>query len=425
MRNKMKKNTHLFAITVFVAISCESTEDINLLVINPLDNQRNDAVIVISADDLSNWTNIPKGKVPVLSFENEDPIACQLADLDGDGQWDELFAVTDLGPSEERTLLLTFVAPEEYPLFDTRTNLRLGANKPGYPELEMAKRLEGVSYHNYAGRTGAAFQMEGPAWENDNVGFRNYLDQRNGMDIFGKLTTEMILDSVGVAGRSSYHEPAIWGMDVLKVGTSLGAGGIGYMYNDSLYRVGDNGSGTYEALFEGSLRSRFLLSFTDWKVEDSPIAVKHNIEIVAGRYCYQSFVTYTDSDLSLDLLPGIVNMKSDSLYLLELNDQFTGLLTHDHQAEDSTLLAMAMIVPTASLKKIGEAKENGEGITQTYYAILEAQPGKPVPYRFYSFWELEDPHWSSTEEIKAYLKTEADRWSHRVYIQPLPGSADE
>ena len=31
------------------------------------------------------------------------------------------------------------------------------------------------------------YQMEGPAWENENVGFRLYFDERNAIDIFGKL----------------------------------------------------------------------------------------------------------------------------------------------------------------------------------------------------------------------------------------------
>ncbi len=63
-----------------------------------------------------------------------------------------------------------------------------------------AARLEGICYDNYDHVTSAAYQMEGPAWENDLVGFRNYLDQRNGMDIFGKIESRMVLDSVGVAG---------------------------------------------------------------------------------------------------------------------------------------------------------------------------------------------------------------------------------
>ncbi len=36
-------------------------------------------------------------------------------------------------------------------------------------------------------------RYEGPGWESDKVGYRFYLDQRNATDVFGKLTTDMVL----------------------------------------------------------------------------------------------------------------------------------------------------------------------------------------------------------------------------------------
>lgn len=50
--------------------------------------------------------------------------------------------------------------------------------------------------------------MEGPAGKNDKVGFRNYYDLRNGMDIFGKITDKMVLDTIGLTG--SYHDLSNW-----------------------------------------------------------------------------------------------------------------------------------------------------------------------------------------------------------------------
>lgn len=403
-----------------MAVSCSSTEEIHLQLSNSLDQQWNDAIITLSRETLSSWMNIPKGKVPLLSHEDGAPLPSQLDDTDMDGEWDELFAQTDLKPFEQKTLLLSMIPAEDYPDFKVRTNVRLGANKPGYPELLKAARLEGISFHNYDHVTGEAFQMEGPAWENDKVGFRNYLDQRNGMDIFGKTTSEMILDSVGVAGRQSYHEPDAWGLDILKVGTSLGSGGIGYMYNDSIYRLGDNGSGTYELLFEGSQRSRINLSYINWNVEEEVLDVVQQIEITAGQHYYESQLTFSGSRKRLNLVPGIVNMKSDSLYVLELNDSYTALFTHDRQAEDDALLAMALIIPTAHLIKYGETKKKGEGVTETYYAALNAQSDQPVIFRFYSLWEKEDQRWASLDEIKSFLVSEADRWAHGVSVQALP-----
>ena len=141
--------------------------------------------------------------------------------------------------------------------------------------------------------------MEGVAWENDKVGFRNYMDQRNGMDIFGKLTQE---NGPGQCG----NQPAVpatmnriaWGMDILKVGTSLGAGGIGYMYNDSIYRVGDTGSGSLPAWFSREVSeadSIFPLITGAWTEMKSNVI--QQIEISAGKHYYQSSVSFSGSDL--------------------------------------------------------------------------------------------------------------------------------
>jgi hypothetical protein len=414
--NLMIRKSMILFLLALLAVSCQQKEEIRLIISNPLDYQRNDAIILLTRSAIENWIQLTDGMIPVLADTGGETIPGQLDDVDGDGTWDEMFCLIDMGPLEQITLVLSLIPADRLPAVEPRTNLRLGANEPGYPELHEAERLEGITYHNH-GRTGEVYQMEGPAWENDRVGFRNYLDQRNGMDIFGKLTPQMVLDSVGIASRQSYHEPDAWGMDILKVGTSLGAGSIGYLYNDSIYRVGDNGSGTYRVIFEGPLRSRFNLTYDPWMIGDKQVRVLHQIEIVAGRHCFQSMVTVSQSLGDLKLVAGIVNMKSDTLLNLELNPQYTGLLTHDLQAEDTTLLGMALIVPSMDLVSYGETGKSGEGVTETYYAALNAPDQEPVPYRFYALWEREDPRWASLPEIESFLKEEAARWTQSLMIE--------
>jgi len=407
--------TILFSMLIgLLTISCSSSPEVTLQVNNPLNQKRSDAVILLSRGEISRWVDIPADQLPVLTDMDGTYIPSQADDVDGDGLWDELFAMANMEAKETFYITVKFILAEEYPEFQVRTNLHLGDAKDNYRELISAKRLEGITYHNYAGVTEAAFQMEGVAWENDRVGFRNYMDQRNGMDIFGKTTKDMVLEEVGVSGAPSYHEPGAWGMDVLKVGTSLGAGGIAYMFEDSLYRVGYSGTGTYDLVFQGPLRSRFRLDYKDWQVGEALVNVSHQIQIVAGRPCYGNLVTYSGTEESLALVPGIVNMKSDSLYVLELNDQFTALLTHDHQSEDGSLLSMALIVPSTYLVSTGKTSDEGAGITQTYFACLDAKPDESQLYRFYAFWEKEDSLWASLEEIESYLQTEAERLSQSI-----------
>jgi len=414
----MRTTSFLSVILLLLLSSCGNSPEITIQVSNPSDQIRNDASLLFSRGEISRLIDIPANALPVLKDLKGNMIPCQLDDLDGDGEWDELFGLSQIDPASHISVVIGFVEEDMYPSFPLRTNLHLGDVQNGYQHLNQARRLEGVSYHNYTGRTSEAFQMEGPAWENDKVGFRNYMDQRNGMDIFGKSTTEMVLEEVGIEGSPSYHEPGDWGMDVLKVGTSLGAGAIAYLYQDSLYRVGDNGTGSYEVEFEGSQRSRFKFGYENWMLEDLSLDVTHHVEIVAGRHYYQGTVIYEGNEDSLQLVTGIVNMLSDQVHVWEVDDQHTALLTHDKQSEDGQFLAMAIMVPTNYLISTGETRDEGEGITQTYYVALEANSGDAVSYRFYALWEGENPRWASLEEIQEYLQNEAHRWTQSVVYQP-------
>lgn len=411
---------HIAAIPIMVLLlllsSCGQRSRTPLLLINPSDQPREDATLRLTRGEIGNWTGITEGQLPFITDVNGEALPSQVDDVDGDGTWDEVFALVNLEGGEQKKVYLGFIAGTDYPSFPARTNLRLGdASSAGYPELTEADRLEGVTYHNH-GITGTHYQMEGPAWENDLVGFRNYLDQRNGNDIFGKVTREMILDSVGIAGGPSYHEPDWWGMDVLKVGTSLGAGSLAYLYKDSLYRLGDNGPSSYRVLFEGSQRSRFLLDYPRWKAGDKTCHVKQEIEIAGGKRYYQCQATNLSEDM--DLVVGIVNLKSDSLHIIDAGPNHVAMYTLDLQAEDTTMLAMALLLPSDYLVKYGEAPESGEGITSTYYAVLDASKGEPLSYRFYSLWEKEDPRWASAEAVEDFLREEGKRWTQSVIVQP-------
>lgn len=77
---------------------------------------------------------------------------------------------------------------------------------------------------------------EGIGWENEQVGYRLYLDGRLVSDIFGKQAPEPALAQIAEFG--SYHDLAPWGMDVLKVGPSLGIGGLGIMRGDQPEQFG-------------------------------------------------------------------------------------------------------------------------------------------------------------------------------------------
>ncbi|UDF05698.1 glycoside hydrolase family 88 protein [Asticcacaulis sp. AND118] len=79
--------------------------------------------------------------------------------------------------------------------------------------------------------------FEGIGWESDQVAYRLYLDERYVTDIFGKKLPEPILHRIG-RGADDYHAMADWGMDIFKVGNSLGIGGIGRVSKGKAVQLG-------------------------------------------------------------------------------------------------------------------------------------------------------------------------------------------
>ena len=133
----MRTSSIVFVILIGLLSSCNTQQEgIRIQVTNTMEQARKDAIILLSRNAISGWTEIPSGLLPALKAEDGKYIPSQVDDLDGDGEWDELFALIDMEASSQKIVNLSFLSPEEYPTFKTRTNLRMGdATASGYPEF--------------------------------------------------------------------------------------------------------------------------------------------------------------------------------------------------------------------------------------------------------------------------------------------------
>ncbi|MEO1449225.1 MAG: DUF4861 family protein, partial [Bacteroidota bacterium] len=227
----MKPTPYLALILLVSLAACQSPE-VQLTLSLPAGIGGSDIPVSIPVSELFQQGIANTEEMLWAPFAGDRMLPFQYEDHDQDGQPDTLFFQIDIKADQEQ--LTTFKMVKEVPTFPIQTNLRLGKKTDaGVVPLDEAPRLN--TYTNT--ETQAAYQFEGVGWENDKVAFRNYLDLRNGIDIFGKTTTDMVLDEVGLDNDENYHHFQEWGMDVLKVGSSLGAGSIGIWYQDSLIRL--------------------------------------------------------------------------------------------------------------------------------------------------------------------------------------------
>lgn len=405
----------IFTVVVIAAVAgCSVSHEAEIVISNTADFERADEPVKVPRSDLEAVLGaITEGKVPMLVNEAGEVVPSQTDDLNGDGNWDELFFISDLGPVSDATIRLSLVNPGELPVFPTRTNIRMAemTEEREFREIDRARRLTPDE-----GQAAGTYQLEGPSWENELVGFRNYLDARNGMDIFGKLIPEMVLDRAGTG--EDYHSLQNWGMDILRVGTSLGAGALALEKNGSLHRVAPEASGWFEKVTEGPLRSVFRLHFDNWTVEGKTISLVHEISIHAGAWYYESKVTLPGFEGDAKLVTGITTIDlGDGVARVEhFEDKWTAVMTHGNQAYDYEKLGMAIMLDKRIFSGSERVGPEGENITNTYLVRMSAASGLPFEFRFYSCWEMSDPGFADTEYFYELLKRDALRLAHPVGV---------
>jgi hypothetical protein len=413
----MRKSSLILPYSVMLIIllslgSCEPTENVIFSITNPSDAIRLDEPIIIHRDTLESWgLKFNVTKVPVVSIGGE-IVPSQVDDLNLDGKWDELFFLVGMQAKENLQAEVKLVQQKDEPVYTKRTNVRMAKiikKGKAFEELSVALRLKGKDTEV----TSKHYQFEGPGWENELIAFRNYLDERNGIDIFGKTIHGLILDSIGINGN--YHNLLPWGMDILKVGNSLGAGSLALLSGDTLARAANPSKSEFHLISEGPVRSVISLQYDHWKFGNMDLDLTHEISIWGGIYGYESTVTLNGFTDSLTLMAGIVNMLADSLNVISTFGH-TIMATWEKQAFNGEYLGLALVLPNEFFRGGYEAPEKERDVTQSYCAKLSMVQDRPVTFRFYAGWERSDPAFSSEDGFLTMLKREVQRMEEPVAV---------
>ncbi|MBW6497165.1 MAG: DUF4861 domain-containing protein [Bacteroidales bacterium] len=404
----------LVLLMVAFTFACQRSEH-TLVLTNDSPFDRVDEPVIITRADFEKQTGkIAVGLVPMLSSENGEVIPSQVDDLDGDGEWDELFLLANISANSNISMKVKLVNPEALPVFTQRSNIWLASPQDDGSFLEVKKAdRPAISRENH-GQTRYLFQFEGPGWENDLVGFRNYFDERNGMDIFGKTTEAMVLKKVGI--DEDYHALQDWGMDILKVGASLGAGSIALEVNGKLHRVAPGSQGSFELVANGPLRSILRFRFDNWEVENSTCSVVHEITIYGGAWYYVSKVSVEGIE-DANIVTGIttIDLEEKQAAFTDFENGIVSLSTHGQQAIEGEYLGMAVMLAKADYLGFEYLDENAEDINHTFMVRMNSGE-KPAKFKFYSAWELSDPNFASAEGFEEMLKADALKMGSQVKV---------
>ncbi|PTN09221.1 uncharacterized protein DUF4861 [Mangrovibacterium marinum] len=422
----MKRNL-LIALAATTLLFGSCAKEKQLVVENPIDRSRTDELLVLDRQQIDSSFPAPEAGMLPLVLNGNDTLASQVDDLDGDGTWDELAFLVNFQPNEKLTLQLAYVPADAYPRFEKRTNMRLGIEQEDgtYKEVDYYRAPSASEPFKIIA------QGESVSWENDKMGFRTYFDCRNVKDLFGKLKPGLIIDKIHTPAMGSYHQLADWGMDVLHCGNSLGSGGLAMLENDSLYRLGSTETYEYQKITEGPVRSVCELKYGGWKVADQNLAAVERISVFPGKYWFQSDVTVSGFEGQKQLVTGIVtSYLTTEPEHFKANADYDAIATLDQQSENKDELGMAVVLKADEVTTVARStdvnyfdqyptvpeKGFSNVISETYYVAQKISNDNPARHYFAAVWGLENPEWKEMANFKAYLSSEAEKWSNPIVV---------
>jgi hypothetical protein len=233
---------------------------------------------------------------------------------------------------------------------------------------------------------------EGPGWESDKVAYRIYLDGRNALDIFGKKTAPMVLSTVGRG--DDYHKMADWGMDILKVGNSLGAGGFGVFENGVVRQIGN--AENYGAEIVNDTNEAATVKVTHYNSQSCGGDVAGYYTTKAGEYMTHIRV---EGDCALPYAAGLVMHKDTSSMASGGNAGWQYIAQFGEQSLVPDSLGMAIFYKAEDVVSVGKDSDD-------HYIVFK--DGQAPRYATAAIWAQDASGIDNASDFMAWLnKTQA------------------
>lgn len=394
-----------------LSLQAEEAEVAVARVSNPSGFARQDVVVTIPFSRLGLEPEEASG---LAAFIAGTAVPLQRWDEDGDGESDSVSVLIDLEPAQtvDVALILSDAADSgALPRVQAEISHKVGGEWNG-------RVYEGGTFQNVDTLTPPAvhtdhsfyIRYEGPGIESDKVGYRFYLDWRNGFDVFGKTTPERVLQKVGQDSFDSYHKMSDWGMDILKVGNSVGAGGFGYWNGEAIERVSELEGWTCDITANGPIVAGLKTLYRGWKADGQTMDLTSRLRMDAGSRI--AWVTLDSDAVITPLAAGLVK-HPDAERMQGPTDvpmaSWMYLATYGPQTlHGDDLLGMAIVFRQSIFSRFVEDEYND--------AVEFRRGHQRIEYGLLAAWDREPGGIQSKEAFQAYLDETIERLNLPVRV---------
>ncbi len=411
---------HLIKISLiilfFVYAGCNETSKVNsdikndypesflVEVSNPLNISRADEIIQL---DIKTLREKYKDFNPnaFIVFDDTTELPSQTEDFNADNVPDKILFITDLNSNESKIITIRYSKDGEIKReYEKRTQAVLGEKKDyklikgeyadgKFENVNSAKVPKNHFAHD------ALYRIEGPGWESELIAYRFYLDSRNRNDLFGKKVNELILQKLGVDdlvsnSKESYTQMLDWGMDIFKVGESLGLGSIGMWVDNKVNNVSNTDSVETFIADNGVIQSSVYTRYFGWLVDGKKFNLNSNLSISAASRLTDVNININDN---AELCTGLAKHENTEYFSSKNKSGWNYIAQYGKQSLPGDNLGITVFYNNSDLVKLTEDDNS-------YIVILKTSNGK-LNYYFAAAWEEEPDGIKNKNEFENYLNT--------------------
>ena len=239
----------------------------------------------------------------------------QLDDLDGDGQYDELFFQTDLKSKEKKTFDISFSSQPSDEVFEPQVYIELMLTNK---KVKESNKQDLYISHLTVDQGVNPYWMlhhHGTAFENKLVAYRIYFDHRQTVDIYGKYHQGLELKETQFYPDDTQKATG-YGDDVLWVGSTLGLGTLRGWDGSKPVMLEDVKHRTQRIVARGPLRTIVEVKDEGWvpTAGAQPVDMTQTYTLTAGRRDCRVDVRFNRPIQDIPLCTGIINVKNSVEY---------------------------------------------------------------------------------------------------------------
>ncbi len=304
------KKLFLMMTTWLLTLGAGAQTVLKMEVKNPMKESRTDEPVVIALDK---YGSIERAVV----MEEGKEIPCQLDDLNRDCENDELCFLVNLGKKESKRYTIYLYAEGEQKEYPARTfaelvlpskNKKLAKNRQDIYLRSIAFDKKTKDVYHYVHSHGVCF-------ESDMVALRVYFDNRQTIDLYGKVNEGLVLEDTQFY-PSEEQLKAGSGDDVLWVGNTYGLGALRGWDGENSVLLDHVKYQEQRVISEGPLRAIVEVVDNGWVPASGlkPVNATLRYTIYAGHRDFDVDVWFDKDVADYRFATGLINVKGSSEY---------------------------------------------------------------------------------------------------------------